>query len=168
MLPLPPTIRSSPSDPINGWQVRADIHFARSAKRAALSCVGRGGPPEEDGADVTLAPVRDEEEGVLEDGADVTLAPVLDEEEGVLEDGADVTLAPVLDEEEGDGEAGVVMTPMPVLDEEFEFGGPCATACSKKYIGVKSPNARINAIAVQDLWLIFYYRPSLESLELKA
>jgi len=122
----------------------------------------------EDGADVTLPPVLDEEEGVLEDGADVTLAPVLDEEEGVLEDGADVTLAPVLDEEEGDGEAGVVMTPMPVLDEEFEFGGPCATACSKKYIGVKSPNARINAIAVQDLWLIFYYRPSLESLELKA
>jgi hypothetical protein len=141
LLPFPPTIRSSPSDPIIGWQVRADIHFARSAKRAALSSVGRGGAPEEDGVDVTLAPVLDEG-GDLEDGVDVTLAPVLDE------DG---------------GEAGVVMTPIPVLDDEFEFGGRCATACSKKYIGIKSPNARVNAIAVRDFWLIFHHRPSYKS-----
>jgi hypothetical protein len=159
LLPFPPTIRSSPSDPIIGWQVRADIHFARSAKRAALSSVGRGGAPEEDGVDVTLAPVLDEG-GDLEDGVDVTLAPVLDEG-GDLEDGVDVTLAPVLDED--GGEAGVVMTPIPVLDDEFEFGGRCATACSKKYIGIKSPNARVNAIAVRDFWLIFHHRPSYKS-----
>ncbi|HZA07488.1 MAG TPA: hypothetical protein VE619_07275, partial [Nitrososphaeraceae archaeon] len=98
-------------------------------------------------------------------GVDVTLAPVLDEE-GDLEAGVDVTLAPVLDED--CGEAGVVMTPIPVLDDEFEFGGLCATACSKKYTGTKSPKARISAIAVQDFWLIFHYRPSYESLDSNA
>jgi hypothetical protein len=103
--------------------------------------------------------------GALEEaGVDVTLAPVL-EEEGGLEAGVDVTLAPVL-EEEGGLEAGVVIVPIPVLDEEFEVGGLCATACSAKYIGIKSPNTRINAIAVQDVCLIFHYRPSLESLDL--
>ena len=84
---------------------------------------------------------------------------------GALEEaGVDVTLAPELEEEEeGFGEAGVVIVPIPVLDEEFEFGGLCATACSAKYVGIKSPNTRINAIAAQDVCLIFHCRPSLES-----
>jgi hypothetical protein len=134
-----------------------------------LSSVDGACAPEEDGVDVTLAPVL-EEEGGLEAGVDVTLAPVLEEEgeeEGGLEAGVDVTLAPVLEEEEeGVGEAGVDMVPIPVLEEEFEFGGLCATACSAKYIGIKSPNTRINAIAVQDVCLIFYYRSSLKFLDL--
>ena len=81
------------------------------------------------------------------------------------EAGVDVTLAPVL-EEEGGVEAGVDMVPIPVLDEEFEVGSLCATASSGKYIGIKSPNTRINAIAVQEVCLIFHYRPYLESLDL--
>jgi hypothetical protein len=116
-----------------------------------LSSVDGAGAPEEAGVDVTLAPVL-EEEGGLEAGVDVTLAPVL-EEEGE-------------EEEEGVGEAGVDMVPIPVLEEEFEFGGLCATACSAKYIGIKSPNTRINAITVQDVCLIFYYRSSLKFLDL--
>jgi hypothetical protein len=128
-----------------------------------LSSVDGAGAPEEAGVGVTLAPVlEEEEEGGLEAGVDVTLAPVLEEEEeGGLEAGVDVT--PVLEEEEeGVGEAGVDMVPIPVLEEEFEFGGLCATACSAKYIGIKSPNTRINAITVQDVCLIFYYRSSLK------
>jgi hypothetical protein len=114
-----------------------------------LSSVDGAGAPEEGGVDTTFAPeLEEEEEGGREGGVDTTFAPELEEEE------------------EGFGEAGVDMVPIPVLEEEFEFGGLCATACSAKYIGIKSPNTRIKAIAVQDVCLIFYYRPFLEFLDL--
>jgi hypothetical protein len=86
--------------------------------------------------------------GVLEDGVDTTFAPVF-EEELVMEDGVDTTFAPV-------------------FEEEFGFGDPCAAACSKKYVGTRSPNARMNAIVVQDIFLIFCYLPALTSLDLSA
>jgi hypothetical protein len=54
------------------------MHFARSAKMVVLSWIGGAAVPE-DGIDVTLAPVL-EEELVREGGVDVTLAPVLEEE----------------------------------------------------------------------------------------
>lgn len=64
---------------------------------------------------------------VPEDGIDVTVAPVL-EEELILGDGVvDVTLVPVL--------GGVVVVDValvPVLEEEFRFGDVCASTCSKK------------------------------------
>ena len=66
---------------------------------------------------------------------------------GVLEDGVDTTFAPV-------------------LEEEFGFGDPCAAACSKKYVGTRSPNARMNVIVVQDIFLIFCYLPALASFGL--
>jgi hypothetical protein len=55
------------------------MHFARSAKMVVLSWIGGAAVPE-DGDDVTVAPVL-EEELVLGDGVvDVTLVPVLEEE----------------------------------------------------------------------------------------
>lgn len=55
------------------------MHFARSAKMVVLSWIGGAAVPE-DGVDVTVAPVL-EEELVLGDGVvDVTLVPVLEEE----------------------------------------------------------------------------------------
>jgi hypothetical protein len=82
------------------------MHFARSAKMVVLSWIGGAAVPE--------------------DGVDVTVAPVL-EEELVLGDGVvDVTLVPVLED-------GVVDVPVaPVLEEEFRFGDVCASTCSKK------------------------------------
>lgn len=62
---------------------------------------------------------------VPEDGVDVTVAPVL-EEELVLGDGVDVTLVLVL----GGGVVGVDVTL--VLEEEFRFDDVCASTCSKK------------------------------------
>ena len=84
------------------------MHFARSAKMVVLSWIGGAAVPD-DGVDVTVAPVL-EEELVLGDGVvvDVTLVPVLGD--GVV---VDVTLAPV-------------------LEEEFRFGDVCASTCSKK------------------------------------
>ena len=82
---------------------------------------------------------------------------------------ADVTLAPLLEEglleEEFILDAGVDMILAPVLEEGFERGDACAPTCSKKYIDV-SPNARINAIAIQEVCLISHYPPSLASLGL--
>jgi hypothetical protein len=83
------------------------MHFARSAKMVVLSWIGGAAVPE--------------------DGIDVTVAPVL-EEELILGDGVvDVTLVPVL--------GGVVVVDValvPVLEEEFRFGDVCASTCSKK------------------------------------
>lgn len=81
------------------------MHFARSAKMVVLSWIGGAAVPE--------------------DGDDVTVAPVL-EEELVLGDGVDVTLVPVL------GGGVVDVTLVPVLEEEFRFGDVCASTCSKK------------------------------------
>jgi hypothetical protein len=86
--------------------------------------------------------------GVPEEGVDTTFAPVF-AEELVMEEGVDTTFAPV-------------------FAEEFGFGDPCAAACSKKYVGTRSPNARMNAIVVQDIFLIFCYLPALTSLDLSA
>lgn len=81
------------------------MHFARSAKMVVLSWIGGAAVPE--------------------DGVDVTVAPVL-EEELVLGDGVDVTLVLVL----GGGVVGVDVTL--VLEEEFRFDDVCASTCSKK------------------------------------
>lgn len=81
------------------------MHFARSAKMVVLSWIGGAAVPE--------------------DGVDVTVAPVL-EEELVLGDGVDVTPVPVL------GGGVVDVTLVPVLEEEFRFDDVCASTCSKK------------------------------------
>ena len=81
------------------------MHFARSAKMVVLSWIGGAAVPE--------------------DGVDVTVAPVL-EEELVRGDGVDETLVPVLEDD------GVGVTVAPVLEEEFRFGDVCASTCSKK------------------------------------
>jgi hypothetical protein len=84
------------------------MHFARSAKMVVLSWIGGAAVPE--------------------DGVDVTVAPVL-EEELILGDGVvDVTLVPVL----GGVVVVVDVTLVPVLEEEFRFGDVCASTCSKK------------------------------------